>query len=214
MGSCAKGPDIMLRVLTCSLNGRASITRPGVRQRPSRPELIQPSFSVTFFWYPSTYLLRFPLPRRGPSPRKPAEYNSIHGCLLPTRAHLLSCDAHPGYRRIAARYGTDPIFCQYSNFRSPSICFYLFYLTTSFSLLFLPRVVRDARCSNSEKRSDNSEILQVTVRTISTPADLLARITMCHRLFCFDSSARMNRPRASLRPSTQLAPTFRVTSGF
>lgn len=45
----------------------------------------------------------------GPSPRKPGEHNSIHGCLLPTRVRIFCRrDAHPGYRIAVREIGPVP----------------------------------------------------------------------------------------------------------
>lgn len=93
----------MLRVLTCTLNGRASITLAGCAGiGSSRSGLIQPGILCddVFLSCPSLG----PFTNVDSVARKPGEHNSIHGCFASSypRAHLLSRDAHPGYR-IAAR---------------------------------------------------------------------------------------------------------------
>lgn len=94
----------MLRVLTCTLNGRASITLAGcAASGPRGQDSFNPGSSVT------TCSFRVPPPigtftNVDSVARKPGEHNSIHGCFASSypRAHPLSRDAHPGYR-IAAR---------------------------------------------------------------------------------------------------------------
>jgi len=88
----------MLRVLTCTLNGRASITLAGcAASDPRGQDSFSPGSSAT------TCSFRAP-PPLGPFTnvdsvaRKPGEHNSIHGCFASSypRAHPLSRDAHPG----------------------------------------------------------------------------------------------------------------------
>lgn len=188
----------MLRVLTCTLNGRASITLAGcAASGPRGQDSFNPESSVT------TRSFRVPLPlgtftNVDSVARKPGEHNSIHRCFASSypRAHPLSRDAHPGYR-IAARKIPCPFVDSLELFLLVLLGLFLFILlkrrrrrllrgwdSRSFSCAWAVKTARKGTTTTKWDPSSNC------ARTIPTPADLLARITTCHRLFCLDDSGK------------------------
>lgn len=198
----------MLRVLTCALNGRASITRarcatPVLRGQNS---FKQPGPLVPYHWS------RDPLADEVPIRANQASIIRF------TNASLLPLPARASFVARCSSWipdsGTqDPAFCRCSNFLSLSRSLFLGLFL--FILLESERRDRSLELLKREKeRWRRGEILQITIGTISTPADLLARITTCHRLFCLDGSARMNRSErsSSLFLSSRANASY-VTSG-
>jgi len=164
----------MLRVLTYTLNGRASITLAGCAASgvgPRGQDSFSPGSSVTTCSFRTSPPLKGPFTNVDSVARKPGEHNSIHGCFASSypRAHPLSgrCSSWiPDSGTQNPSFVDAQTFFLFLSLGPPwSVFIYSPRATTTTTMtrsFSYTQAVRTAR-REKERQRRRGEILQVTV---------------------------------------------------